>query len=117
MTARDAGGIASRAMAIYLATICFREIVVLPPLLELFGTRSRYYTPPSPISLFTSILLPVIYGMAAILLWVKAGDFWPADRELKDSTMDSTAWTQLACIFIGLYYLMFYGVHAVYDFV
>ena len=116
MTARDAGGIACRAFALYLAILFVRGLALLPSqiqLTKLGSDMTRFSENPLP----AMIMMVALYGMAAAILWVKADKFWPVDTVIQSTSMDASSWLRLSCILLGLYFLVDYGVRALYVFV
>ena len=112
MTARDAGGIACRVFAIYLAILGFRGMgVVLASVpVERFGYDSSGITG-SPF--VVSFLQTCIYIVGAALLWVKAQNFWPSDVSIEgDTNMNARSWLNIALIVMGTYFLMTDGPYA-----
>jgi hypothetical protein len=105
MTARDAGGIACRVFAAYLATSAFRVFTVVLSALPLqhLGLDSSRVTG----GLGPPILDGCLYAMAAAILWAKSSSFWPSEEPAQvNPQMDASAWLRLAFLILGTYFLM-----------
>ncbi|MEA2554286.1 MAG: hypothetical protein QOJ65_2462 [Fimbriimonadaceae bacterium] len=107
MTARDAGGIASRVLAIYLGMHVLNGIVVLPSMIV---WDRKYHGSIVETSTFTTLSGVVFTALAALILWVNAKRFWPSETPIENEPrMDHRAWLSLAVAVMGLYYLVTYG--------
>ena len=113
MTARDAGGIATRIFALYILMHAFDMLFIGLSMFQvdrvtgdkvgeqLFNTPTTFVWAQA-----------VIYAFAALLLWVKSRDLWPAETEMQAS-MDYKRWLRLGLLLLGAYFLLEAGPFAI----
>lgn len=81
MTARDVGGIGCRMLALYVA---LTAISILPEglttLQSLSGLSGQFRSEALSLVL-QSLTTFLLYGFAAVVLWVKSNSFWPNDNQ------------------------------------
>jgi hypothetical protein len=104
--ARDAGGIASRVLAIYLTWMALQSLEILLEVMRP-GPENTFFSGYSPLTTGSKTAL---LAFAGIMLWANAGKFWPSDNELRyEPTMGKQTWLSLAMLLMGIYWLLMYA--------
>ena len=103
MTARDAGGIAAKIMAVFLALRAFTTTAIGISSLQLFGWGPEGLSwLRTPLHFFMEA---GVYACGSALLWAKSRSFWRSDEKLGPA-MDRVGWLRLGLLLIGIYFLV-----------
>lgn len=103
MTARDAGGITARALAVYTAV---SSIGYFTSAIEVVGVATRYHDWGSVgIHIAELVMGGALFVIAALVLWARSAAFWSSDQTAT-SQMQAKEWQRLALFVIGVYLLL-----------
>jgi len=106
MSARDAGGIACRIFALFLAFLGFRNVVgvlIAIPVYKTGFALSNFGQDP----LWLMVSQTILYFVAALVCWVKAPSLWPHDNALvANPSLDGRAWIRIGMLVLGAYFLL-----------
>lgn len=113
MTARDAGGITAKALAVY-AAISSMEYVIRT--IDLISYYIKYHDWSNwSRSIAVESLSAALYASVALMLWARAGNFWSSD-ESATSEMNVRGWQRLALFIIGAYFFLIAAPEGLYLF-
>jgi len=111
VTAKDAGGIASRLIAVYLAVQAIENGSMTAFLLQ----PAMRYASRRPVPAWPSYAISAgVFAIGAVLFWLMSSRFWPGESE-SDSEFDLEKFKRIVFSLLGAYLLITNGATGLID--